>query len=936
MRANTLPALILLILLSSNDALSQQFGGNPSSLRWNQIDTDTVRVIFPEGLEQKATEVAEIVHRLAALEPNGSKKKPGKVDMVLQNQTTVSNGYVSLGPFRSELYLTPEQNSFELGSLPWHKSLALHEYRHVQQFNNYRVGLSRLFFILFGEEGQALANSTAVPDWFWEGDAVYHETILSNQGRGRLPYFFNPYRSLWAAGKEYSWMKLRNGSYRDFVPDHYKLGYLLVRHGRRKFEPIALTRTSREAAAFRPLLYPFQNAFYRNSGMQFREFRSEALDSAKEWSGTHSKADAPSRMAAAQKHFFADMEFPQWAGPDSILFVRSSYRAIPAFYVHDRVKGTDARLFTRHISQDNQFSYSNGKIVYSAFQKNPRRGWVDYRNLRMIDLHTGRYSNITRKTKYFSPDISSDGKTIAAVHVGSDGRNEIRTVDVHTGNVLQSLPNPDNLYYTHPKFFKAGEIVAAARNGDGKMGLGIFNVTTGETRWIVPFTNRIIAFPNIRGDTISFSMTEGNQDRLFIWTGGRIFRFEPDEPNVSTGDYQLASNGEMHAWTRFTAVGQILSVGRGRFTELKNLPWNSGGDSAAHYLNEGIDIISGPVSRAFEVKKYPAAFELFNFHSRRPYINDPDYSFSIVGQNILNTMLSEVYLTYNRNEKFKELGAAVAYGKWFPELRGGLAYTFDRSFTDSSARITWNELNANAGVTIPLSFVNGPYFQDVDAGFFFNTKQLYYTGASKQAYENKQFNFADLRISFTNQRLKAKQHIYPRFAQAFSVRYRTIVNKYKAHQLFAGGSFFLPGLFTNHSFVLQAAYQGRDTLQQYVFSNSFPLSRGYSDINLPQMWKLGVNYHLPVAYPDRGFGNIVYILRVRTNLFYDYMEAKSQRTGTNYAFRSAGCELYFDSKWWNQLPLSLGLRYSRLLDGDILGMAPNRWEFILPLNLLSR
>jgi hypothetical protein len=37
---------------------------------------------------------------------------------VLQNQTTISNAYVGLGPFRSEFFLTPAQNSFELGSLP--------------------------------------------------------------------------------------------------------------------------------------------------------------------------------------------------------------------------------------------------------------------------------------------------------------------------------------------------------------------------------------------------------------------------------------------------------------------------------------------------------------------------------------------------------------------------------------------------------------------------------------------------------------------------------------------------------------------------------------------------------------------------------------------------------------------------------------------------
>jgi len=46
--------------------------------------------------------------------------------------------------------------------------------------------------------------------------------------------------------------------------------------------------------------------------------------------------------------------------------------------------------------------------------------------------------------------------------------------------------------------------------------------------------------------------------------------------------------------------------------------------------------------------------------------------------------------------------------------------------------------------------------------------------------------------------------------------------------------------------------------------------------------------------------------------------------------------VYFDTKWWNQLTISFGIRYSRLLDPDFGGRGPNQWELILPLNLLSQ
>ncbi|HMH24209.1 MAG TPA: hypothetical protein VK563_20640, partial [Puia sp.] len=195
-----IPAILLTTGLSA-----QQFGGNPPSLKWRQINTGIARVIFPSGLDSQAQQVAAIVHRLngATLPTIGQQHR--KIDIVFQNQTIIPNGYVGLAPFRSEFQLTPDQNSFELGSLPWQKMLAIHEYRHVQQYNNYRLGLSKAMYYLFGEGGQALANSLAIPNWFWEGDAVYQETLVSDQGRGRLPYFFNGYRSLWAGDKNYSW-----------------------------------------------------------------------------------------------------------------------------------------------------------------------------------------------------------------------------------------------------------------------------------------------------------------------------------------------------------------------------------------------------------------------------------------------------------------------------------------------------------------------------------------------------------------------------------------------------------------------------------------------------------------------------------------------------------------------------------------------------------
>src|ERR1043165_4885793 len=89
-------ALICFLLGIINGAIAQQFGGNPPSIHWRQINTDTARIIFPDGLDSTAQRVSNIVHWLAQYNPAPLAGKLHKINIVLQTQTTVANGYVSL------------------------------------------------------------------------------------------------------------------------------------------------------------------------------------------------------------------------------------------------------------------------------------------------------------------------------------------------------------------------------------------------------------------------------------------------------------------------------------------------------------------------------------------------------------------------------------------------------------------------------------------------------------------------------------------------------------------------------------------------------------------------------------------------------------------------------------------------------------------------
>ena len=161
---------------------------NTASLHWYRLSTPHFRVLYPDGFDSTAQRT---VNRLESLyEPTSASlgKQPRRISVLLQNQTTTSNGFVSLFPRRSEFFAVSPQDPALLGTFNWLDLLAVHEYRHVVQNDKALQGYGRVLYSIFGNTGLGLPLLT-VPDWFAEGDAVSNETLLSTSGRGRIPNF---------------------------------------------------------------------------------------------------------------------------------------------------------------------------------------------------------------------------------------------------------------------------------------------------------------------------------------------------------------------------------------------------------------------------------------------------------------------------------------------------------------------------------------------------------------------------------------------------------------------------------------------------------------------------------------------------------------------------------------------------------------------------
>lgn len=921
--------LVFATLFLSAAATAQQFGGFPPSTRWRQIKTDTARIIFDGAVDSQAQHIAAIMHQANRLNANPLGNKVRRINTVLHKNTTLANGYVALGPFRSEYYLIPGSNIFEFGGTPWSQTLAVHEYRHVHQYSNFNKGVSRVASFIFGQEGQAAFNAIAIPEWFFEGDAVHAETIETYQGRGRAPYFFNGFKALWHEGRNYGWMKLRNGSLKDFVPNHYPLGYMLVNYGYEKYGPDFWRKVTQDALTLRGMLGFFNASVKRFSGERFPAFRTNALEFYKHEVSTR-------RDAIAKRETVTDYFFPQQIGQDSLLYMKSSYRRLPAFYIKDA--GGEHRIKLRHISFEDWFSYRAGTVAYTAYNTSARWALNNYSNIVLLDVFTGEEKRITDKAKYFTPDISPDGNKILAVAFTDSLNSELHLLN-RDGVVEKKLPAPANALFLHPRFINNDEFVVVRREAASTMAIQKGSLATGSFQTVLSPTAATIGYPFVQGNKLYFvSSQSGNDDLYELDLSAKLPAQRLRQLTFGqTGNYFPNVAGDSLVWSQFTSNGYRLQSASRASLKPSELRGDEVYKRAVPFkiaLTEAPNVLANN-NRQFATEPYKKSTGLFNFHSWRPNFTDPEITYSLFSDNILSTFSNELFYRYNINETSHGVGFNSFYGGLFPVINAGVNYTFDRTIKTPGLTYTLNQFEARGGLSIPLNFSGGKTYKFLNFGSNYVYSQLSPSAAFRNILRGRTASYLHHFLSYSQQLPKARQHIFPKFAYAVNLQHRQLLND-AGFQSLGGVSLYLPSI-RNHAIVLAANGQETDTANR-VFSNRFANSRGYNDFYFSRMWRLSANYHMPLFYPDAGIPGILYFLRVRTNAFYDYGRVYDNRRAFRNQ-RSVGGELYFDTRFFNSLPVTLGLRVSHLLDDDFSRTRPkgtNYFEFIIPLDLIPQ
>lgn len=890
--------ILLFVVIAHANAQYFQTGQDPSSIKWKQINTTNFQVIYPEEFEIQAQRVSFVLDKVYEYGSKSLDFHPRKVSVILHTRTVNSNGLVAWAPKRIELFTTPNQQIY---AQDWLEQLSLHEFRHLVQMDKIQSELPILVKAILGEQATAIVAGAYLPFWFLEGDAVVTETALSNSGRGRMASFSMEYRAQLIEKGKYSFDKAYLGSYKDFVTDHYKLGYWMVGKSREKYGANvwsdAVQRIGKQPFSITPL----NSSLKLSTKQTSKQLYSGIFDNlTEEWKqNLLTRAIDSFSVVSPTKKSYTEYLYPE-VYRDSILFAyRTSINDIGRFVLINPDK-TERIIYTPGTIFEESVSMTDNLIIWAENRADLRWTHSDRSIIQVYNIESKTIHEIKPKNKLFSPVISPDLKSFAAVEVDPENKFFLSVFDLGTGKLISRYKTSDNQYFFTPCWDEKGEkLFVVCLSSNGKY-LASLDLKIQQLQELTDKTFANLKNPVYSKERIIFSADFSGIDNLYSLnlqskkiTPVASVPFGADYPSVNKAGNQLVFSNYNSDGYQLASI-QLLDKNKNK--EIKDIQLAT--DHLAENLvaqEKGVPDFSNSDSEVYPTKKYSKLGHLFNFHSWAPaYVDVNSYEIrpgiSVFSQNKLGTAETRLGYDYdvtNRTGKYK---LAFSYLGWFPEITAEISagneasnyYQITNTVNQNHQvirsdttiqRYSWREITADLDVRLPLNFSKGKYSRLFYPEIKYSMVNTSKPDSALRDFYPDNYHALSYRIYFYNLLHQSRQSIMPKWGQQFDIIYR--------HTPFVGSDlgrlsgiqsvFYFPGFSKNDGFKIYQGFQNKSfTNSSYNFANFIRVPRGFYGYQNNQMYSLAADYKFPLLYPDFSIGKLAYIKRIKSSLFYDY------------------------------------------------------------------
>ncbi|MBN1651794.1 MAG: hypothetical protein JW857_10725 [Bacteroidales bacterium] len=913
--------LALLIGLFSSNVNAQYYAGgqSPGRIKWQQINSSYFQIIFPEGFDNQANYIANTLEYARILDGKTMANYPRKISVILHNRTVVSNAEVGWAPRRIEFFTQAPQDSY---AQDWFQQLALHEYRHVIQIDKMHQGLTSVLYAVFGQQIMAAVYGLYVPWWFIEGDAVVTETALSKTGRGRQPFFEMELRAQLLEKGVYSYDKAAHGSYIDFTPTHYHLGYYLVGYGRAKYGAElwenALTNVAKKPYA----ITPFSNSIKKQTGLNKEQFYDSALaDLDSIWKLQDSKIIKTPFQALTKSNSYINYLNPSFYADNQVIAIKKSYDDLGQIVLINTL-GEEEKVITLGNYFPETLSVKDGLVCWAEYEFDPRWTYQTFTRIYTYAIDKKEKRLITSKQRYFSPALNNSATKMVVAESTINADHRLAIIELLGGQKERIYTTETNDFLSYPSWSSDDKkLIAISLNAKGKSIIE-FDVESGKYHYLLPFGDADISKAIYWKDYILYQAAYSGISNIYALrlTDKAIFQVT----SSAFGAHAPQIWNDQLIYSDYTANGNQIAKATidpklwKSINEVENTNY-----PLAEILHQQEDtlLVSEDIPQThYEITKYSKLTHLLNPHSWGPFtVSMDNYSFnpgvSLSSQNKLSTFFLNLGYEYDLNYREGTYFADATYLGWYPAINARVEYgnrermMYDME-KDSSFLVSYNETSLESSVYIPLYFSSGQWYQRIQPKLTYEYKQLDMLTENVDLLKSN-YKIIDYSLAFSNFKRSAKQAVYPNWGQSLSLIFSQTPFDDSGDLFGINALFYFPGIKKHQGLRIYFGYQKRFGHAKF-YSDQISVSRGYSGLDFEKAYSYKVDYKLPLLYPDYNLGALLYLKRITLAGFYD--ETKNL-IGEQEKYRSVGYDVFFETHFLRSfIPFEIGFRNAYLID----------------------
>ena len=541
-------------------AASAQFfvtGDDPGKLKWNYIDTESYRIIYPQGSDSLARVYGRKLekYKIPVSRTSGymTGEGDGKIMPVVMHAYNDANGSVAWAPKRMDLFTVP--SAYNPEPMPWSTMLSVHESRHVTQMQFGLMEKQKPGKWFLGQGWNIIAFLLYPGTANVEGDAVVAETALTPSGRGRTADFLNYYWVAFDQGDFRGWFKWRYVSQLRYSPTYYSLGYMTV-------------------GGFR---YLYDHPYFMSDGLHMVSSHPGKLGclydiskevSGKKWEGMWQevsrsmygiwKADAdkrapyiPSERVLPESRRYTDYTDNLVIGKD-LYTIKEGHVDSPSLI---RIDSTGKEHFVSsfaHVASAPKWDKASGRLYWS--EGIPDERWTLKSDSKIRFMEEGKRAKRTFRNKemLYNPVYGQNG--IASIRYKSDGHSSLEMMDGANGKITESFPAPDSL-----------QLVEAAWIGDkvyvtaiSENGYGIYSLSNGCWKSVLGPQPVMIKDFIACTDQLMFTCDRTGVNELYHFnplTGNIV---QKTSTRYGASDFQYSEDGKTLYYSSQTILGKHI------------------------------------------------------------------------------------------------------------------------------------------------------------------------------------------------------------------------------------------------------------------------------------------------------------------------------------------------------------------------------------------